>query len=155
MKTKKKILLIFFTSLLLIFQSTMIMATPITDTEATKEYLPDGSYFETIIEANSNLKSTIKNASKTTIYRNANGEALWYAKVTANFYYDGTTSSCTSASASSGSYVSTWKILSQSSSRTGNVGSATVTAGAYMGGLYVGSMSKTVLISCDKNGNLS
>ena len=97
----------------------------------------------------------MKNATKTTTYKNSNGESLWYAKVTASFYYDGSTSSCTSSSASGGSYVSTWKILSKSSSRTGNVGSATVTAGSYYVGILIGTITETVTLACDKNGNLS
>ena len=87
--------------------------------------------------------------------KNSNGKSLWYAKVTASFYYDGSTSSCTSSSASGGSYVSTWKILSKSSSRTGNVGSATVTAGSYYVGILIGTITETVTLACDKNGNLS
>ena len=119
-----------------------------------REYLEDGSYYETII-ISTPTRSAIRNASKTSTYKNSSGTALWYAKVTADFYFDGKTSSCTSSSASGGSYVSTWKILSKSSSRTGNVGSATVTAGAYLNGAYVGSITQKLLLACDKNGNLS
>lgn len=119
----------------------------------TREYFSDGSYLETEI-VESNARSTIKNASKTSTYKNANGDSLWYAKVTANFYFDGSTSSCTSSSASAGTYDSNWRILSKSSSRTGNTGSATVEAGIYMNGLYVSSIVEKVTLSCDKNGNL-
>lgn len=136
-------------------QPFQVMAESNNTFQVTREYLDDGSFFEILIESNENQRSSIKNASKTFTFKNANEEPLWYAKVTANFYYDGNTSSCTSSSASGGSYVSEWKILSKSSSRTGNVASATVTAGAYMGGLYVDSLTVKVLLSCDKNGNLS
>lgn len=154
MKNNKYLLVTVLLSALFILQPVSVMATPSTNSEVTKEYLADGSYFETVIESNTNLRSSIKNASKTTTYVSASGESLWYAKVTANFYFDGSTSSCTSSSASGGSYVTTWRILSKSASRTGNTGSATVTAGAYMGGLYVSSMTEIVTLSCDKNGNL-
>lgn len=154
MKISKRLFIVFLVSVLFTLQPAAVIASPIGNIEVTKEYLADGSYFETVIESNSSLRSTIRNASKTTTYKSASGESLWYAKVTANFYYDGSTSSCTSSSASGGSYVTTWRILSKSASRTGNTGSATVTAGAYMGGLYVGSMTEVVTISCDKNGNV-
>lgn len=131
-----------------------IMADTTSPTQATREYFEDGSYIETVIESNNNSRSSIKNASKTATYKNASGESLWYAKVTANFYFDGNTSSCTSSSASGGSYVSTWRILNKSASRTGNTGSASVTAGAYYSGIFVNSYTEIVTLSCDKNGNL-
>lgn len=155
MKKIKKIFLSFIVAILFMTQPFQVMAESNNTFQATREYLDDGSFFEILIESNENQRSSIKNASKTFTFKNANEEPLWYAKVTANFYYDGNTSSCTSSSASGGSYVSEWKILSKSSSRTGNVASATVTAGAYMGGLYVDSLTVKVLLSCDKNGNLS
>ena len=152
MKISKKAFLIFISTLMLVFQPITVLANT-SNTIISKEYLSDGSYFEIVIESNDNLRSTIKNASKTD--KNADGKALWYAKVTANFYFDGKTSSCTSSSASGESYVDTWKIQSKSSSRTGNVGSATVIAGCYFAGINIGNISQTVTLACDKNGNLS
>ena len=154
MKITKKAFLIFISTLMLVFQPITVLANTST-VVISKEYLSDGSYFETVIESNDTLRSTIKNASKTTTYKNADGNALWYARVTANFYFDGKTSSCTSASASGEAYVDTWKIQSKSSSRTGNVGSATVIAGCYFAGINIGNVSQTVTLACDKNGNLS
>lgn len=155
MKKIKGIFLSLILAATFITQPLSVMASTATETQVTREYLEDGSYFEIVIESNENMRSTIKNASKTSTYVNASGQSLWYAKVTANFYFDGTTSSCTSASASGGSYVDVWKILSTSSSRTGNVGSARVTAGAYYAGIYVDSYTEVVTLACDKNGNLS
>lgn len=130
--------------------ATMQPLTVMTDStntiNVTREYLDDGSYFKTVITSNSNARSTIKNAS---------GQPLWYAKVTANFYFDGSTSSCTSSSVSAESYVNVLKILSKSASRAGNVGSATVVAGAYVGGVFVDSYTKLITLACDKNGILS
>lgn len=57
--------------------------------------------------------------------------------VTADFYFDGSTSRCTSSSASAGSYTSTHKILSKTSGRSGNSGWAKATVGTYMGGVHV------------------
>ena len=152
-KTKKIIVAMMSAMVLSTLAPTVHAATPSESVKITREYFADGSYIETKI-AESNARSTVKNASKTSTYKNASGVSLWYAKVTANFYFDGSTSSCTSASASAGTYVSGWKILSKSSSRTGNTGSATVEAGIYMNGIYVDSIVETVTISCDKNGNV-
>lgn len=154
MKKTRKIIVVMLSALtLLTLTPTVYAASPEESTRITREYFADGSYFETEI-VESNARSTIKNASKTSTYKNSSGVALWYAKVTANFYFDGSTSSCTSSSASAGTYVSGWKILSKSSSRTGNTGSATVEAGIYMNGIYVDSIVEIVTLSCDKNGNL-
>lgn len=155
MKRIRKLFFLIVILSLLVNHPLSVMANSNNTSNVTKEFLDDGSYFEITIESNDNQRTSIKNASKTLTYKNSNGEALWYAKVIANFYYDGTTSSCTSSSASSGTYVSGWKILSSSSSRTGNTASATVTAGIYYVGVLVDSITVKVLLSCDKNGNLS
>lgn len=155
MKMIKRIPLAVLLISIFLFQPYSVMAVPHNTVQLEKEYLEDGSYFETIIESNDNFRSSIKNASKTVIYKNDKDQSLWYAKVTADFYYDGTTSFCTSSSASGGTYVDGWKILSKSSSRTGNVASATVVAGCYLNGSFVDSITVKVLLSCDKNGNLS
>ncbi len=154
MKKIKQVLLASILASIFIFQPTLVMADSTNTLVVTKEYLEDGSYFETTIESNDRQRSS-KSGSKTLTYKNADGEALWYATVNASFYYDGNTSFCKSSSASAGTYVNGWKILSKSSSRTGNVASATVSAGIYVGGLYVDDLTVKVYLSCDKNGNLS
>src|SRR5699024_11048017 len=104
MKKIKKIFLSFIVAILFMTQPFQVMAESNNTFQVTREYLDDGSFFEILIESNENQRSSIKNASKTFTFKNANEEPLWYAKVTANFYYDGNTSSCTSSSASAGSY---------------------------------------------------
>ena len=151
-KNKIRIGIILILSLLFM-SSSFAYAAP-SSAQVIKEYLDDGSYFETVITSSS-TRSTIRNASKTTTYKNADGEALWDVKVTANFEFNGSTSKCTSAVASANSYNKVWKILDKRSNRNGNSGSATALAGSYLGGVFVGSMSKTVTLTCDKNGNLS
>lgn len=104
MKGIKKIFLLLTLVTMVTMQPFTVMADTNNTIDVTREYLDDGSYFEIVITSNSNARSTIKNASKTATYKNASGQALWYAKVTANFYFDGSTSSCTSSSASAGEY---------------------------------------------------
>lgn len=125
------------------------------ETTTTKEYLPDGSYIETEIIQNKNTKSTITGARKRSTYKNASGVDLWYGEVTANFYYDGSSSSCTSASASAGSYSNLCKIKSKNVSKSGNSATATIVTSSYLPeGNFVANHSLTVTLSCDKNGNL-
>lgn len=98
-------------------------------------------------------KSTIS-ASKTTEYKNSSGNTLWYVKVTGSFTYDGSTSKCNSASISAGSYNSAWKVSDRSSSTSGNTAIATATGTRYRNSLPVQSITKSVSLSCSKNGAL-
>lgn len=140
---------------LLIGQSTILVSASTNETYSiTKEYLPDGSYYETEIRYTP-ARSTITGASKTTTYKNASGNALWYVRVTANFTFNGSSSSCTSAKCSSESYSSSWKILKRESSRSRNTAYAAARAGNYMAGVLIGTHDKTVSLTCDKKGNLS
>lgn len=153
----KKKISFFILSLLFVFTLTLqplaVQASP-ANTTVTREYLPDGSYYETVLET-IQVRSTVNNARKTLTYKNSSGKSLWYVTVTADFSFNGSTSHCTSASATAGSYTSTYKISSKSSGRSGNSGWARATADAYSNGSYVSSMTRTVYIYCDKNGNVS
>ena len=74
MKIIKKASFIIICMLSLVFQPLTTYAST-SDVKITKEYLSDGSYFETVIESNTNARSTIKNASKTSTYKNAEGDS--------------------------------------------------------------------------------
>lgn len=154
-KNISKSLCIMLILLSLIGQSAIfVSASPKETYSITKEYLPDGSYYETELRYTP-TRSTITGASKTTTYKNNSGDALWYVRVTANFTFNGISSSCTSASCSANSYSSSWKILKRESSRSGNTAFAAARAGNYVAGKLIGTHDKTVFLTCDKNGNLS
>lgn len=121
----------------------------------TKEYLSDGSYYETVIETNMQARSYVRGAKKTVTYKNTDNKSIWYLSVSADFYFDGKTSRCTSSSVSAGSYTSTHKVLSKTSGRSDNSGWAKATVGTYMGGVHVTDVTRTIYIYCDKNGNVS
>ena len=143
-------------AVLLFSQSVVLAADNVSDQYSkTIEYLPDGSYYEIEIVEHTNARSTVTGASKTATFKNADGKTMWYVKVTANYYFNGTTSNCTSASVSAGSYVSTWKILGKSSRKIGSTASATAIAGQYLGSTLIGKLEKTVTLSCDSDGKLS
>jgi len=150
----KKVLSLLLAVILLMGQfSISVSASAMDDCSITREYLSDGSYYETKIEYGK-TRSTITGASKTTTYRNSAGVALWYVRVKANFTFNGSSSSCTSSSCSAESYSSSWKIISRDSSRSGNTAYAKAKAAQYMPGALVGTKERTVSITCDKNGNV-
>ena len=154
-KNLSKSLCIMLILFLLMGQSTMLVAASTNEIYSiTKEYLPDGSYYETEIRYTP-TRATITGASKTTTYKNNSGDALWYVRVTANFTFNGSSSSCTSASCSANSYSSSWKILKRESNRSGNTAYAAARAGNYVAGKLIGTHDKTVSLTFDKNGNLS
>ena len=124
-----------------------------------KEYLENGDYFEiTTIEHDTNsLFATSKTitASRTAKYVTSSGKVCWSVTVTGTFTYNGSTSKCTASKVSAISNNSNWRIASKNSSRSGNTASATATANLYKGSKIIKTATKTVTLSCSKNGTLS
>jgi hypothetical protein len=126
----------------------------------TTEYLPDGSYYETIIETSSPsfslfATSSTKSGSKTVNYKNSSGTVLWYVKVSGSFTYNGSTSSCTSSTVTAASQSSYWTISGKSASKSGNVATASATAKRYSGSIVVQTVNETIHLTCSANGTLS
>lgn len=154
----KNLILVFAAFLCIISTPTNISAATFNDNhpEISYEYLDDGSYFITTITNLPSSKATNqKNASKTTQFLNANGNVMWSVTVTATFSYNGTSSTCTNASASATSNNSDWVISNYYASHSGNSGTATATAKKYYMSVPIDTVTKSVTLSCDKNGNLS
>ena len=96
-----------------------------------------------------------KSGSKTQRYVNSSGATLWYVTVHAFFTYNGSTSSCTSTDVTAGSNSSAWKVTNKSSWKSGNTGYASATGHPYnILGMETNTLSRTVSISCTKNGTL-
>lgn len=131
--------------------------------QSTIEYLDDGSYYETIITdepsaANgtsiaANTKTATK--SKTTYFKNADGDTMWYVKVTGTFTYGNGSAKCTKSTVTAASKNSDWKITSKSSNKSANKASATATAKKYHLGVVIQTKSKTVTLTCSPTGNFS
>lgn len=89
-------------------------------TDTSIVYLDNGDYIETFItyfETNSRVAT--KSGSKTSSYKNSAGEVMWSVTVYGTFTYNGTTSSCTSASHSATAPGANWSIKSVSSRKSG------------------------------------
>lgn len=117
----------------------------------TVEYLEDGSYFVIVVEqsapcARSNKTDGYKNAT----FYDAGGTAIWAVEVHGYFTYSGTSATADSATATVYRYASDATTLKKSSYVSG------ASAYAYASVKYLQSTaSKTVKLTCDKNGNLS
>lgn len=116
--------------------------------------LPNGDYIiETVAEDTTTAvtRTTYNQAGhKTSVYYNSNDVAIWGVRVDGTFCYTGTSSWATSSTATVYIYDDSASYVSKSASYSGNSASATGTV-KYN---YV-PMSRTVTLSCDKNGNLS
>lgn len=125
------------------------------------EYLPDGSCYVTVIEdvpaSGIQLFAAAKTEtkSKTTYYKNAAGDVMWWVKVTGTFTYGNGTSKCTSAKGSAAALGSAWKVSNISDSKSGNSASAKATGKQYFDGSVSQTITKTVTLKCSPTGVFS
>ncbi len=118
-------------------------------------YYENGYYYEISISVTNSVARSAKEGSKTIYCKNSAGKTMWSLTVKGTFTYNGSTSSCTSASASTSIIDATWKITNKSSSKSGNTAKATATAICYLNGNPINSQTKTVTLKCNANGKLS
>lgn len=118
-------------------------------------YYENGYYYEISISVTNSVARSAKEGSKTIYCKNSAGKTMWSLTVKGTFTYNGSTSSCTSASASTSITDATWKITNKSSSKSGNAAKATATAICYLNGNPINSQTKTVTLKCNANGKLS
>ena len=118
-------------------------------------YYENGYYYEISISVTNSVARSAKEGSKTIYCKNLAGKTMWSLTVKGTFTYNGSTSSCTSASASTSITDATWKITNKSSSKSGNTAKATATAICYLNGNPINSQTKTVTLKCNANGKLS
>ena len=116
----------------------------------TIDYVGDGVYYiETIyvpsVQTYGNTKTGTKVAECI-----SSGTTIYTVSVTGTFYYDGSTSEATSASAKIAAYVEGVTLNSKRAYTSG------ASACAFASVNYNGAtLQKTVTLTCDKNGNLS
>ncbi len=119
--------------------------------EKITENLGDGIYLETIIEEEISLvKASIKTGTKTVNYKSGN-TILWSVSVKGTFTYNGSTSSCTSATVSASSSNSKWKVSNLKSSKSGNTAIGSATGKRYNSiGVVDQTITREVRLTCTK-----
>lgn len=150
-------------SLTLLFGNVLITNAASESFPESVEYLEDGSYFVTAIEVTPDSNSSVFRAStskcsgsKTVTYKSSSGTKLWSVTINASFsYVKGTSATCTNATISTAVYSSLWKVSNKSSTKSGNKASATATGTQYNGSTAIGSIRKTVTLTCSTYGNIS
>lgn len=146
----------------ILYSGSIVEAAVASPSQSEIVLLENGDYLETtiidvpVISSNISTFSTAKTITKTktTRYKNKNGELLWSVSIRATFTYNGSTSKCTSYSHSTTCPAKTWKIKSVSSSKSGNSATAKATATQSFKNISV-DYTKSVTISCSKNGTVS
>ena len=118
-------------------------------------YYENGYYYEISITVTNSVARSAKEGSKTIYCKNSSGKTLWSITVNGTFTYNGSTSSCTSASVSTSVVDGSWKIASKFSSKSGNTAKATATAHCYLNGNIINRQTKTITLKCSANGKLS
>lgn len=152
-----------FISLILIV-AVMISCFPMTVYAAEEEIVTstmvecfdDGSYLvTTITEEVNNTRATTKTGSKTSTYKNSDGEIQWTYKVTGTFSYTGSSSTCTAVSDSYSISNDNWHMSNHSCSKSGNKASGTVTIKYKVLGITTDTVTRNITLTCSATGVLS
>lgn len=123
---------------------------PITQVYEVTRY-QDGTYAEITTTVYGTLVRTSSQcAEKAYVYKTAGGTKLFTYTLKACFSYDGSSSSCTSASASANIHKDGWNVISHDEHYSGNIayGNASFSAPSE-------SKNVSLTLTCDKNGNIS
>lgn len=125
----------------------------------SREYLEDGSYFETTLETKASKTSLFstrasKYGKKTTAYKNSSNVTMWTVTVQGTFSYNGSSATCTRAVGSATSKSSNWKVSNIKSWKSGNAASASAVGKRYAGNTVVQTTSRTVVLKCNGKGRL-
>lgn len=153
----KKALIILLTLLSILSYSPAVFAASL-PSQNTTFVLEDGSYFITTLVSPNSLSvstSSTRTGKKTSTYYSSSNTKLWSVTVTGTFSYNGSTSVCTKSSVSTTIYAPTWKVKQSSSSKKGYTASASATVSQYLNSTATSTITRSVSLSCDKNGKLS
>lgn len=122
-----------------------------------KVYLGNGIYKETIIvktKESTNRSNSNVGGYKTIKYKSGNN-VNWSLTVHGTFSYNGSSSTCLSASSSVENFNSSeWTITKHYASRNGASATAYVTAQQRFLGLVIKTINDDVTLSCSKTGDL-
>ncbi len=155
----KKIFILLLTILL---SSQNILTTTAATAASSSDiiYVSDDLYVEVTLEEEfptivTFSTSTSKTYSKTATLKNGDNETVAKFKLTATFTYDGSTSTCTNVSHSATIYDDSYEFTSTSSSKSGATATGKYTIKKYILFINTQTVSDTITIKCDKNGNIS
>ena len=153
MNTKKKWCIPFFIVLSLVFCSLSPAAPVQKNLNSSVEYFADGSYIVTTLQILETRSS--KQHKKQAEYFNPDNKLQWTYTLTAAFEYDGSASRCISVTDSFRILDNRWICDSHLASSSANTATGNFTMKEKPGIFTLQTISDTITIICDKNGNIS
>ena len=127
---------------------------------ASMKIIPDnhGGYFVEVLEdsplspvISTYSTATIKTKTKTVSHYNSNNALCWSYSLTASFKVNkGVSATYYSSSAQAKIYKTSWSVASEKHSGSGNTATGTITMKT-----SAATLTRTITIKCDKNGNFS
>lgn len=123
--------------------------------DETRVVLEDGSYLIITLTETAARDGTNKGGRKTYNFYASDGTLKWSATLAATFNYTGTTATCTSAVCTTSIKDSAWFEVSKSTTRSGGTATTNLTMGEKVLGITLTTISRTITLTCDKDGNLS
>ena len=137
----------------------LFVIVPLTNAGSSEiEYLPDGSYYVTEISSKLQTSNSPKGSDtfkKSTSYFNSNGIKQWTMVIHGSFIYDGNSSLCTDSWVTYSISNTSWHYSSSSASKSGNTATGSLTMIRIVAGITVDTKTKSLTLSCDKDGNPS
>ena len=92
---------------------------------------------------------------KTLSRYSSDGQKEWEMKLHGSFSFDGTSATCTDASVTYSIYNSNWHFVSKSAWPSGNTANGTITLKETYLGFTLQTVTKSLTITCDADGNVS
>ncbi|MBQ7460115.1 MAG: hypothetical protein IJS72_01965 [Oscillospiraceae bacterium] len=123
------------------------------DTQIKTIELEDGATIEIITETVKISRSSI--ISHVDYIYSESGTAKWKASLIGYFTYNGTTAVCTSSSLSFTIYDSAWSVSSSNATKSGATAIGTFTMAKKILGITVSTVSDSLTLTCDPNGNIT
>lgn len=109
----------------------------------------------TPLSSNARSSRSAKSVTKTATINNAFGSTVAVFSITATFSYNGSTATCTSVSHSKTIKNNSWSFSRAISGKSGAVATGYYTVDYYQTGVKLNTVSGSLKLSCDRNGNIS
>lgn len=157
MKTKVKFIICLLSLLVVTCYPCAKIQAQNNETYSITESLPNGYYATIYVEvSNVSARSSIITASKVYDITNSSNEVVASFKLTGTSTYPYNSSvKCTSATYSTKINDSKWSFSNCSASTSGNSAIGCFTAKNKIAGITISTIEKSIILSCDKNGNIS
>lgn len=123
--------------------------------DASVYYFEDGSYIIETVELTHARNGNNTSSRTTQSYYSPSGELCWTATLAATFHYTGSSATCTSAVCTTTIYNSSWYEVSKTTTRSGGTATTNLTMGKSVLGIQTQTVSRTITLTCDKDGNIS